>query len=140
MAAKVKSQGGPIADINVTPFVDIVLVLLVVLMVTAVQVVRAAIPVDLPSASSGKDIAPSTVNIVLDKKGALFLDGVPSSETQLATLVKRETKKNPKVQAVIAADKEVQYEQVVSIIDLIKTNGIKSFALNISKRESRERK
>ncbi len=131
MAGAIKHGGGPISDINVTPFVDIVLVLLVVLMVTAVSVVKGAIPVDLPGASAATEVPPSTINIVLNKEGELFLDGVPSDETKLAALVRRETAKDPKVQAIIAADKKLAYEKVIGVIDVIKSNGAKSFALNI---------
>jgi biopolymer transport protein TolR len=133
MGGGIKKSRGAISDINVTPFVDIVLVLLVVLMVTAVQVVKGSIPVDLPSASAGTEAVPSTVNVVIDGDGKLFLDGVLGSESALAKLVKREARKDPKVQAVIAADKSIAYEKVIRVIDVIKSNGAKSFALNISR-------
>ncbi len=63
--------------INVTPFVDIVLVLLVVLMVSSVHIVRASIEVDLPNASSGGEAVPSTLNIVIKRDGAMRESTVP---------------------------------------------------------------
>ena len=135
MAGGLRKKGA-ISDINVTPFVDIVLVLLVVLMVTAVQVVKGAIPVDLPTAKSGGDAAPATVNIVITKEGELFLDGAPTTEKAIGSKVKAETTTDPKLQAVIAADKKVEYDRVVRVIDVIKLNGVKSFALNISRPQS----
>ena len=135
MAGGLKRKGA-ISDINVTPFVDIVLVLLVVLMVTAVQVVKGSIPVDLPTAKSGGESVPSTVNIVINKEGEFFLDGVPATEEVIGQKVKAETAVDPKLQAVIAADKKVEYDRVVRVIDVIKQNGVKSFALNISKPSS----
>ena len=132
MAGGLRKKGA-ISDINVTPFVDIVLVLLVVLMVTAVQVVKGSIPVDLPTAKSGGDSVPSTVNIVINKEGELFMDGLPATEEAIGVKVKSETDIDPKMQAVIAADKKVEYDKVVRVIDVIKRNGVKSFALNISR-------
>ncbi len=127
------SGKGAISSINVTPFVDIVLVLLVVLMVTAVQVVRGAIPVDLPTAASSGQAVETTLNIVITREGELFLDGQSITKDALAKATKSQVAANPKVQAVIAADKQVAYEKVIGAIDVIKLNGVKSFALNIEK-------
>ena len=79
MAAKNRDAEDVIADINVTPFVDVVLVLLIILMVTSAQIVRAALKVELPQAASGGETVESTLNIVLTKEGELYLDGSPAS-------------------------------------------------------------
>ncbi|HLU68313.1 MAG TPA: biopolymer transporter ExbD [Kofleriaceae bacterium] len=137
MAAKL--GGGtdePISDINVTPFVDIVLVLLIILMVTSVKIVKASIEVDLPTAASAGDSVASTLNIVIEESGRMLLDGQPADDAAIAARVKTEKQRDPKVQAVIAADKAVAYERVMHAIDLVKSSGVKSFALNI-KREAR---
>jgi len=128
--------GGPIAAINVTPFVDVVLVLLIILMVTSVQIVKASLEVNLPSAASGGSAVESTLNLIIDKDGAWSLDGSPIDEDGLAAFVRQEIAKNPKLQAVIAADREVKYDFVVKAIDVVKSNGIKSFALNIQRSSS----
>ena len=133
MGAGIHQKGRPLAAINVTPFVDVVLVLLVVLMVTAVQIVRGSIQVDLPTAASAGQVVDSTLNIVISADGQLFLDGNPATEQELRSFVQAEIKKNPKLQAVIAADKSVVYESVVRVIDVVKSNGVKRFALNIER-------
>jgi biopolymer transport protein ExbD len=134
MAAKLGGQGNePMADINITPFVDIVLVLLIVLMVTSVKIVKAAIEVDLPTAASAGEGVSSTLNIVVQADGSMMLDGEPADDAAVIARVKAEKAKDPKVQAVIAGDKTVQYDRVMHAIDLVKNNGIKSFALNIQR-------
>ena len=133
MAGAGPSRGAPISAINVTPFVDIVLVLLIILMVTSVQIVKASLQVDLPSAASGGSSVESTLNLVIDKEGSWTLDGNPIDDAGLTAFVSREIKSNPKLQAVIAADRRVQYDRVVHAIDVVKTAGIKSFALNIQR-------
>jgi biopolymer transport protein ExbD len=121
-----------IASINVTPFVDVVLVLLIILMVTSTQIVRAQLMVDLPKAASGGDAVPSTLNVVLTLQGEVLLDGQPL-EGSLAEAVRRIKTAEPDVQAVIAADKGVPYGRVVEVIDTVKTNGVTKFALNIER-------
>ena len=134
MAAKLGISGEePIADINITPFVDIVLVLLIILMVTSVKIVKAAIEVDLPTAAAAGEGVSSTLNIVIEANGQMLLDGKPVDDAAIIARVKAEKATDPKVQAVIAADKTVAYERVMHAIDLVKSNGVKSFALNIQR-------
>jgi biopolymer transport protein ExbD len=135
MAAATNDSEEAISAINVTPFVDIVLVLLIILMVTSSQIVKAALEVELPKAASGGDSVESTVNIVLTKDNKLLLDGSVVSKDQLAARIKRSARANKKLQAVIAADKGVPYGKVVQIIDAVKHNGVKSFALNVDRVE-----
>ncbi len=122
-----------IGDINVTPFVDIVLVLLIIFMVTSTYIVRASIEVDLPKAASGGESVKSTLNVVLTKEGQVLLNGEASTPEKLADFVKAEKVKDKDLQAVIAADKGVEYGEVMKIIDIVKINGVKSFALNIER-------
>jgi biopolymer transport protein ExbD len=124
---------GPLASINIIPFVDIVLVLLVIFMLTSATIVRASLKVDLPRAASGGSRIESTLNLVLTKTNQLLVNGELSSPAAAAALVRREAGANPKTQAVIAADKGVPYGQVVELIDLVKSNGITAFALDIER-------
>lgn len=127
-------ENGPISDINVTPFVDIVLVLLIILMVTSVKIVKASIAIELPAAAAAGEGVESTLNIVIDKEGNLLLDGVAVSDAALAARVQSEKAQSPKVQAVIKGDKRVPYERVMHVIDLVKDNGVTSFALDVERK------
>jgi biopolymer transport protein TolR len=124
---------GLLATINIIPFVDIVLVLLIIFMLTSIAIVRASMVVDLPKAATGGARVESTVNIVCSKDGTLMLNGARSSKDEIGKFVKRESAANPKLQAVIAADKSVAYGHVVDLIDLVKRNGVSAFALDVER-------
>jgi biopolymer transport protein ExbD len=124
---------GLLASINIIPFVDIVLVLLIIFMLTSIAIVRASMVVNLPKAATGGARVESTVNIVCNKDGSLMLNGARSNVAEIGGFVKRESATNPKLQAVIAADKGVEYGHVVDLIDLVKRNGVSAFALDVER-------
>ena len=132
MASKLGEEDDSIiADINVTPLVDVTLVLLIIFMVTATLIVAPSIPVDLPKAATGEETQNSTLAVVLTRDGKLYLNGQLTTETDLADAVRREQRANPGVQAIISADKDVSHGHVIRLIDLIKLNGVNRFAINI---------
>jgi biopolymer transport protein ExbD len=120
-----------ITDINVTPLVDIMLVLLIIFMLTANLIVAPSIKVDLPSAATGEGVEPSTLALTMTKENKLFLNGKESTEAEVRLFVPAELQKKADLQAIIAADKEVSHGQVVHLIDLVRQLGISKFALNI---------
>jgi biopolymer transport protein ExbD len=128
-----QSPGGSeesITGINVTPLVDVVLVLLVVLMVTATYLASRAIPVDLPRGKTGEaTAAPLTVS--LTKAGSLYVDGVPYSEAQLREKLAAARRSDPELRAVIAADGAVPHRRVVGLIDLLRQEHVERFAINV---------
>src|SRR4051812_41671196 len=125
---------GLLASINIIPFVDIVLVLLVIFMLTAATIVKASIKVELLKAASGGGKVETTLTFVRSKSGDLLLNGEKlASLAAGAQIVKQEAAKNPKVQAVISADKGVEYGAVVEIIDMVKQNGVSTFALDMER-------
>ena len=129
------SGGGTIADINVTPLVDITLVLLIVFMITVPSIVNnPSIKVELPKAASGDDTLKSTLAITMQKEGAsfaIYANGDRTDEPHLKALIPDLLGKNKELQAIIAADKGIPYGDVVHIVDLVKTLGVRKFALNI---------
>ena len=124
-----------IADINVVPLVDIILVVLIIFMVTAPMFLKPSINVNLPKAASGEKTAPSQLNITLTADGKTMLNGTKSSDDQITTKAQEELQKNPEVQAVIAADTTVPHGSVVRLIDLVKSAGVKKFAISIDKKQ-----
>jgi len=125
---------GPLSSINIIPFVDIVLVLLVIFMLTSAAIVKASMKVELPKAASGGAKVESTLNFLYTKAGELSLNGTRlASLGEAAGIIRREAKANPKIQAVISADKGVEYGKVVEIIDTVKQNGVGAFALDIER-------
>lgn len=133
MAASMNKRNGDeiISEINITPMVDIILVLLIIFMVTASVIVSPAIKVDLPTASNAEDTVESTVALVMSKDGKIFLNGAETTFAGLSDFIKQETENDKELQAIISADKMVPYGELVHLIDFIKGRGIVKFALNI---------
>ncbi len=124
-------QRGLITDINVTPLVDIMLVLLIIFMLTAHLIAKQGIEVDLPKASQSASVAPTTLAITLTREGRLYLNGSPTSPADLRAAVQAAVAKDAKTQAIIAGDKHVSHGRVVWVLDLVKSLGITSFAIEI---------
>jgi biopolymer transport protein ExbD len=124
-------SGRMIVDINVTPLVDITLVLLIIFMVTATYIVSPSIKVDLPKAASGSDQTKTTLSLTLAKDGALYLNGERSNDAAVAKFIGDSLPANPDLQAIIAADTVVAHGEVVHVIDLVKRAGVHRFAINV---------
>jgi biopolymer transport protein ExbD len=133
MAAKLGggSDDDIISDINITPFVDIILVVLIIFMVTATYIVSPAIKVNLPEAATGEPTESSSLGLTLTAAGALLLDGEPIEEDALRSFIKEEKARADEVTCLIAADETVDHGRVVWLIDLVKQEGIAKFAINI---------
>jgi biopolymer transport protein ExbD len=123
--------GRMIVDINVTPLVDITLVLLIIFMVTASYIVSPAIKVDLPKAASGTEQTKTTLSLTLAKDGGLYLNGQRSNDQAVIQFIGAELPKNPELQAIIAADRIVSHGDVVHVIDMVKRAGVHRFAINV---------
>jgi biopolymer transport protein ExbD len=126
---------GLLSTINIVPFVDIVLVLLVIFMLTSAAIVKASLKVELPKAASGGAKVQSTINLVYTKQDELFVNGEKvGTWDDAAKIVRQEVKQDSKTQAVIAADRGAVYGKVVELIDLVKQNGVTTFALDIERK------
>ena len=124
-------SGRMITDINVTPLVDITLVLLIIFMVTTTYIVNPSIKVELPKAASGTEQTRTTLGLTLTKEGVLYLNGEPSDDAGLVRAIAAELPGNPDLQAIIAADKVVPHGSGVHLIDLVKRAGVRKFAINV---------
>lgn len=138
MAASTNQRGELITAINVTPLVDVVLVLLIILMVTAGYIVKQSIPVDLPKSATGESIQ-LTLAITIESDGSLFLDGGRLSEAELQRKIQEARARDPEVRAVIAADGATRHKSVVGVIDLLRRSGVSKFAINVQPEDVRER-
>ncbi|MDH5433164.1 MAG: protein TolR [Gammaproteobacteria bacterium] len=122
-----KNRRKPVAEINVVPYIDVMLVLLVIFMITA-PLISAGVKVDLPQASAeplpSKDTPPLIASI--DASGNYYLSvGLSDDQAleahQLIDLVKAQKKQNPKVEVVVKGDKNVPYGKVVKLMVLLQT-------------------
>ncbi len=136
MAIQVEESGDDmIAAINVTPLVDITLVLLIIFMVTATYVVREAIEVDLPRAASGGETVEPTLAFALDREGKLFLDGAPATLDTARDAVRAALARSREARALISADRAVSHGRVIEVIDLVKQEGLTRFAIDVERAE-----
>jgi biopolymer transport protein TolR len=126
-------EGGMISGINVTPLVDITLVLLIIFMVTATYIVRQAIHVDLPRAANAGESTGTTLAIILTKDGDIYVDGQKRDEVGLRDAARQALAKDKDARAIISADKNALHGSVVRVLDLIKGEGVSKFAINIEK-------
>ncbi len=124
-----------ISGINVTPLVDITLVLLIIFMVTATYIVKEAIEVQLPRAAHAGEATGTTLALVLTKEGDLYLDGVKVGEDALRARIREAVAKDRDARALISADKAALHGAVVHLIDIVKGDGITKFAINIEKEQ-----
>ena len=126
---------GAITDINVTPLVDITLVLLIIFMVTAPMIANnPSIKVELPKAATGDETLKSTLALTLSRDAGgnvtIYANGEKTDEKAVSAMIPDMLAKNKDLQAIIAADRGISYGDVVHIVDLVKSLGVHKFALN----------
>lgn len=124
-----------IVGINVTPMVDVMLVLLVIMMVSANYIVSQSMDVDLPKAANGDKAVPTVAVVSIDKDGALAWNDEKVTETALSERLKAVHAENPDVNLVVGADADAKNGRVVRVLDLAKAEGIKHFALSVEQAE-----
>ncbi len=134
MAGSSLDDDDGINGINVTPLVDVVLVLLIIFMVTANFIVHDSVEVDLPRAANAKDrTVQGPVMVTMDREANTYFDGQAVSQEQLMERLRSAVGRDASVRAIISADQSLNYGKVVFLIDLVKEAGIGKFALNIQR-------
>ncbi len=120
-----------ISDINIVPFVDILLVILIIFMVTAPVVMRPSLKIQLPEATTGDKTKFTPFQLMVSSKEEITLNGEPIQFENLKALAAGFISENPAGQAVISADENVSHGDVISILDQIKLGGVKKLGLSI---------
>lgn len=130
---------GLISAINVTPLVDVTLVLLVILMVTAPLIAKQGMAMDLPKTASGESIQ-TVFGVDMTKDGGLFVDSKPvAGDGALQALAKEAKAKNADIRATIRADKAVPHGQVMRVLDLLNQSGISKIAFAVAPKSAVEK-
>jgi len=117
-----------ITDINITPFVDIILVVLIIFMMTASYIVSPAIEVNLPKAANATDTPQTSLALVLTREGDLYLNNKKVVEDDVRRFIRDQRTEGKEPEAVIGADAAVSHGRVVGLIDLVKGEGVTKFA------------
>ena len=128
-----------IVGINVTPLVDITLVLLIVFMVTAKLIVSQSIPFDLPKAATG-GATQVVFTVSLDEKGQLSADGREMPDDDALRRAAREAlARDAEIRTVVQASKAVPHGTVVHVLDELRQAGIRRIAFGVDKAEGAPR-
>ena len=126
------SSDDAITGINVTPLVDITLVLLIIFMVTAKIIVSQSVPLDLPKASSGVEVQ-VVFSVVLAADGSTQVDSRPvPNDDAIFPLAREAHGKNAELRAVIKADSAVPHGRVIHVLDILKQAGVSKIAFGVT--------
>ena len=120
-----------LADINITPMVDIMLVLLIIFMVTASTIMDDSILIELPEAATGEETEASLLGLTIDADGGWHLNGEVIDEPGLRSFIQSQQTTDAELQAIIAADRGIAHGDVIHLIDVVKQEGVTKFAINI---------
>jgi biopolymer transport protein ExbD len=126
-----RGRGGTIAAINVTPLVDVVLVLLIILMVASTYIVAQTLKVTLPKSKSTDGMADKPQTVAISKDGVVRWNETPVTEPELIADFAAAYKADEDVNVVVSADEAVPHGKVVHVIDLAKQQGVTKFAINV---------
>jgi biopolymer transport protein ExbD len=130
------SKGGKImAEINITPFTDVVLVLLIIFMIATPVLLQPGIKVDLPKAKAAEANTEKNLTITISQNGEIYLDDQRVEFARLKYEIAQRLKDNPGMAVIVKGDKEVRYDMVVKVIDAAKQSGAKKFALGVELRD-----
>jgi biopolymer transport protein ExbD/biopolymer transport protein TolR len=114
----------PMSDINMTPLIDVMLVLLVIFMVTA-PLMTSSLKLDLPQAQGAQPAdSPAFISIAVDAKGQLFFGDEPLADEAFAARVRSAAQANPRLEVQLRADRAVPYGRVAQVIDRVQQAGL----------------
>ena len=130
MAGTAEDQD-PITNINITPMVDVVLVLLIIFMATAPLLSRRALNIQLPRSAKSERAATQTVRVELNDKHQLIYEGRKLTLPDLERELKRLLDIEPATHVALAADEKLPYGEIVGVLDTIKGSGIKRIGLEV---------
>ncbi len=124
-------QNKSIAEINITPFTDVILVLLIIFMITTPLILQSSIKVNLPSAASATPIKnTSQVDIIISNEGMVYLGKEPVTRKELKNRLTAMVKDGGTMSVVLYSDKLVRFKDIVNVLDMLNELGIRN--LNIA--------
>lgn len=134
-----KSKRKVVADINITPFTDVVLVLLIIFMITTPMLTQHSLKINLPKAQNTEQSQETkNIEITIDKDGLMYLDGLQLHSKYLEEAVKGALLKNPQRAVIIKGDRDIKYNLVIQVVDIAKKAGATKFALALDKADKKD--
>jgi biopolymer transport protein ExbD len=124
----------PITGINVTPLVDIVLVLLIIFMAVAPAISRRAVKVEVPKVAASDKAATEALPVALNARRELTLSGRPTTLEELKRVLSVAARESPNQAVTLAADKGLPYGEVAELLDAIRASGIRKVGLEVRRK------
>ncbi len=118
------------AEINITPFTDVVLVLLIIFMIATPFIYQSSMKVQLPQATKSAETSRDVI-IIINAEGGVFLDDARIELDALKDKLKTMVQKNPDLSVIINGDKNVRYDAVIQVMDVLTQSGVKNPGLGI---------
>jgi biopolymer transport protein ExbD len=130
-----RARAGLISGINITPFTDVVLVLLVIFMIATPLLIRSEIKVNLPRTAAADAAAPKTIVVTIDAAANVYVDGARVALAQLAPSLSSTLRKRPNAPVIIMGDRDVRYDLVVRVLEIARTSGVNKLSLAVEVRK-----
>ncbi len=118
-----KSGETVVSAINITPFTDIVLVLLIVFMISAPGILSPGLDITLPGSQTSKTHKPASYTVGLDREGKIYLDSKLVNLQELKNTIAMQAAKDPELSIVLNADSAAKHGEVISVLDAVRSSG-----------------
>ena len=125
-----ENEDAIISEINITPMVDVMLVLLVIFMVTAPAIFTPAIEIDVPEAATGENVGEKEMSVLIDRDGKWYLNGKAIDRDALQNEVRAYVKSGKDPVVLVGADQQTAHREVIAVLDLLRAEGVTKFAIN----------
>jgi biopolymer transport protein ExbD len=134
MAMAAGSNEDEVIDgINITPMVDVILVLLVIFMVTANFLKKESININLPKVQAADPNVSQSVQVALTRDGKILLEGQSITEDKLISTLERDIKFRPNMRLTLSADEKLAYGTIMKLMGVIRKAGVSRVALSVKK-------
>ncbi|OHD71310.1 MAG: biopolymer transporter ExbD [Spirochaetes bacterium RBG_16_49_21] len=133
MAVLPGNEDDEIGYINITPMVDVLLVLLVIFMVTANFLKKESVNINLPKVNASDPNVAQSIQIAMTKNGKLLMEGMDTSEENMVAKLSRESKYRPNMRVTLSADERLPYGSIARVMGLIRYSGVTRIALSVKR-------
>lgn len=122
------------SEINITPFTDVVLVLLIIFMITTPIIIQSSITVNLPKSQYGEESSAGQFEVIIKGEREIFFNNRNIDLATLKNELAAHAKNKPDAALIIKADRDIKYYMIITVMDLAKESGVGKISLNVEKK------